>query len=146
MIDRRRASAGVLAVAAACGLTACGAGGSAPTAIASTSAVAGSPVGSSTPDAPARSAADGVAAGACRTWALAMNQDSATRTTTVAAAARQAAQAARRDARWATLATDMTFVSTLPETGNSAADQHRAVIDEQDIGSRCATLGVTVGN
>jgi hypothetical protein len=40
----------------------------------------------------------------------------------------------------------MTFVSGLPETGNSQPDRQQAVADERDIDSQCAALGVTAGN
>jgi hypothetical protein len=152
MIGYRIAGGCLIAAAAVCALTGCGSGGDSPSAVASTSAVAGSPVAASPGPAGASTAAadpsfgDGLATGACHTWALGMNQDSASRTMTVAAAARQANLAARHDSRWATLAKEMSFVSSLPETGNTPSDQQKAVADEQDIGGQCSSLGVTVGH
>jgi len=88
----------------------------------------------------------GLAAGACRAWELGVGQNAAARSVTTRTAARQAGNAGAQDTKWKKLWTEMDFVSSLPETGNSSADQRTAAADEQDIDAQCGALGVGAGH
>lgn len=71
-------------------------------------------------------------------------QVSAVGSATIRTAAAQATTAAGLDPTWGTLATDMTFVASLPETGNTPTDVSRSEADLGVIRSQCADLGVTI--
>jgi hypothetical protein len=84
------------------------------------------------------------ATAACRTWSTGTRQSSVDAHSTLQVAARQARTAESRDRRWHRMAEEMSFVSSLPATGNTPDDQRKAVADEHDIAARCGGLGVHV--
>lgn len=83
---------------------------------------------------------------ACRVWANGVMQDAVDRSVAVKQAASLATKASSLDVHWAAEAKAMTFVSSLPETGNSPADIAQSTADQREIAGTCAGLGVTIPN
>jgi hypothetical protein len=83
-----------------------------------------------------------LALAACRTWKLSEAQDSASGSGTRKNAARTAARAAALDPRWNSLRNLMSFVASLPNTGNIPPVVAHAQRDQATLAAICETLGV----
>jgi hypothetical protein len=81
---------------------------------------------------------------ACARWQRSETQDASTATQTDRAAASVAATGAALDHRWASLAGNMQFVASLPETGNPPSTVATARADLRAIQQTCAALGVRI--
>lgn len=102
------------------------------------------PTSTATTPKPATNTGSDDALKACQTWKVSDSQSAADGSTTIKTAAQQAKVAASHSSQWKALAQDMTFVSSLPETGNTEADVSQSSTDLKAIHTTCATLGVEV--
>jgi hypothetical protein len=84
------------------------------------------------------------AVNACQIWETGAGIDAVKLSEIADSAAVEARQAAALDGGWTPLASAMSFVASLPETGNTQSDIDKAAVELTSIRRVCGTLGVTV--
>lgn len=80
----------------------------------------------------------------CQIWRSGEMQNAAQGSALLHLAARTATRASLLDGRWKLLSKEMTYVSSLPLTGNTPAAVARSRADLKHMRSTCASLGVLI--